>query len=98
MSAYVVARVRVTDPHQYSQYTQVTPETIAKYGGRFIARSPHVETLEGETEMGRVVILEFPSVERAKEWYHSPEYTEARDLRTGASEGTLILVEGCDVS
>lgn len=96
MKAYVIAQVRVTEPEQYSRYTAVTPETIARYGGRFVARAPAVETMEGPAEGRRVAILEFPSAERAREWYHSPEYAAARALRAGASEGSLILVEGLE--
>jgi uncharacterized protein (DUF1330 family) len=71
----------------------VTP-TITAFDGRFIVRGGRTEVLEGEWARRRVVVLEFPSVERAKEWWSSPEYAEARAIRQATSEGTLIVVEG----
>ena len=96
MSAYVIARVQVTDADEYRKYTSVTPGVIAQYGGRFVARAGEVVTLEGPEETHRVVVLEFPSLDAAKEWYHSPEYQEARKLRLGCATGTLIAVDGCE--
>jgi uncharacterized protein (DUF1330 family) len=50
--------------------------------------------LEGDWPSRRLVIVEFPSVERAKEWWSSPEYAEARAIRQATSEGTLVVIEG----
>lgn len=94
MPGYLIARVNVTDPEQYRKYTQVTPGVIAKYGGKFIVRGGPAVTLEGPEETNRIVVIEFPSRERATEFYKSPEYTEARKLRLDASEGSFIAVEG----
>jgi uncharacterized protein (DUF1330 family) len=95
MPAYVIARVQIADAEKYREYTKVTPDVIAQYGGRFVARGGEVATLEGPEETHRIVILEFPSMDAAKEWYHSPEYQEARKLRLACATGTLIAVDGC---
>lgn len=94
MAGYLIARVNVTDPEQYRKYTQVTPELIASFGGRFIVRGNPPVTLEGPEETHRIVVIEFPSRERALEFYNSPEYAEARKLRLNASVGSFIAVEG----
>jgi len=94
MPAYVIALVNITDPERYETYRQLVPPTIAAYGGRFIARGGRTEVLEGALAPGRVVLLEFPSVERAKEWWSSAEYSEAKAIRQATSEGTLIVIEG----
>lgn len=94
MPAYVMANVEVTDPVRYEDYKRMVPATIAKYGGRFIVRGGHVEALEGDWRPNRLVLLEFPSVERARAWWHSPEYAEARALRQATSTGTLLILEG----
>ena len=78
MPGYLIARVNVTDPEQYRKYTQVTPGVIEKYGGRFIVRGGLAVTLEGPEETNRLVVIEFPSRERAIEFYRSAEYQEAR--------------------
>ncbi len=94
MAAYVIADVKVEDPVQYEDYRKMVPATIAAYGGRFIARGGRTEVLEGEWRPNRVVIIEFESVERAKEWWASEEYRAARELRQRTSTGSLIVVEG----
>jgi len=94
MPAYIIARVDITDREQYLHYLKATPSIIEKYGGRAIARSTEPITLEGPEETRRIVILQFPSIAKAKEFYHSPEYQEARKLREGAATGELIVIDG----
>ena len=94
MAAYVIANVTVKDPVRYEDYRRLVGPTLAKYGGRFIARGGAVEVLEGEWRPNRLVIVEFPSMDRAREWWHSPEYAEAKAIRQATSEGTLLILEG----
>lgn len=94
MPAYVIADVEVTDPALYEEYRKGVPATIAAYGGRYVARGGAVEVLEGDWIPRRAVILEFPSVERVKAWYDSPEYRPLREIRRRASNSRLVIVEG----
>ncbi len=94
MKAYVIVRVTVTDPERYKTYAALVPAIIAQYGGTYLVRGGKSVTLEGPAETGRVVVMEFPSLEKAQEFYHSPEYQQAKKLRAGAAEGTLLAVEG----
>jgi uncharacterized protein (DUF1330 family) len=86
--------VDVKDPVGYERYRASVLPTITAYGGRFIARGGTTEVLEGPWQPRRVVIVEFPTIERAKAWWSSPEYSEARAIRQATSEGTLIVTEG----
>jgi uncharacterized protein (DUF1330 family) len=94
MAAYVVINITVTDPDRYAEYVKQVPATIAKYGGRYLARGGRTEVLEGAYEPRRFVVLEFDSVERARAWWNSPEYAGPQALRRSASTGDIILVEG----
>ena len=94
MSAYIIARVDVTDWNRYREYTRATPAAIAHFGGKFIVRGGETVTLEGSAEKHRVVIIEFPSLAKAKEFYHSKEYSEVKKLRDGAAVGQFLAVEG----
>ena len=94
MAAYVIARVKVTDPTRYQTYVQSTLPTIAKFGGRFMARGGQTVTFEGPEETRRVVILEFPSLEQAQAWYTSDDYQTVKKLRVGAAEGGFLAVDG----
>jgi len=94
MSAYVIAEVNVTDPDQFAEYRKLVPATIEKYGGRFVVRGGTVETKEGGWSPSRVVVVEFPSMDQARKWYHSSEYAPALAMRLKAAETRLIFVEG----
>lgn len=96
MTAYVVIQVKVTDEEKYEAYKRRTPASLEKYGGKFLVRGGAQEDLEGSLEYSRIVLLEFPDVDRAKQWYNSPEYQEAKTLRAGASVGVFTVVEGAE--
>ena len=96
MPAYIIARVSVTDWDKYNEYIKVTPEIIAKFGGRFIVRGGETVTLEGPEEKWRIVVIEFPDLEKAKEFYYSPEYTDAKKIREGAALAQFVALEGID--
>ena len=91
---YIVAQVEVTNPQQYAEYMKVSPGLIEKFGGRFVVRGGPSTALEGPPPSGRIVIVDFPTVQRAQEFYNSPEYQAARQLRAGAASAQFILIEG----
>ncbi len=72
----------------------MVPPSLAAYGGRFLVRGGEVETLEGEWSPKRFVIVEFPSVERAKAWWGSEEYAAAKALRQATAHSRMIVVAG----
>ena len=94
MAAYVIADVTITDPPGFEDYRQMVPATIAKYGGKFMARGGQMEKLEGTWEPKRLVIIEFESAERAKQWWASEDYREAKALRQRTAQTNLIVIEG----
>jgi uncharacterized protein (DUF1330 family) len=94
MPAYVLAHIDVTDPENYQDYIRMSPESIALYGGRFLARGPTPEVLEGTWQPRRLVLLEFPSVEQARRWWSSPEYAPAKAKRQATSRGDLVIIPG----
>ncbi len=96
MPAYVVVEIEVTDPIKYETYKQLAPPSIRKYGGRYLVRGGAVETLEGKWTPKRFVILEFDSMQKAKAWWSSPEYREAKLLRQATARTEMICAQGCD--
>jgi uncharacterized protein (DUF1330 family) len=94
MAAYVVAEVEVTDPAVYEEYRKLVPVTVANYGGKYLVRGGAVETKEGTWQPKRLVVLEFASMDQARNWYHSPEYAPALALRAKAARSKVLLVEG----
>ena len=94
MAAYIIADVTVTDPAAMEEYRKHVPATLAPFGGRFIVRGGAHQTVEGDWRPNRLVILEFPTVERAREWWSCADYAPAKDIRHAAASTEMILVEG----
>ncbi len=94
MAAYVIVDVDVTDPVGYDEYKKLAPPAVAAYDGKYLARGGKTETLEGDWSPTRLVILEFPSVERAKQWLNSPEYSAAKQLRHKYGKSRMVVVAG----
>ena len=94
MAGYVIAIVDITDADGYQAYSKQVPATIAKYGGRYLVRGGTMEVREGEWPGPRTVILEFPSLARALEWYDSPEYKPLRPIRHANAGTRLAFFEG----
>jgi uncharacterized protein (DUF1330 family) len=94
MPAYVIFQGEVVDPVRYEEYKAAAAPCIAAAGGRYLVRAGEVDVLEGEGPSGRTVVLEFPTMEAARAWYDSPEYTEIRTLRDGAAHARLYAIEG----
>jgi uncharacterized protein (DUF1330 family) len=94
MPAYVIVDIEVTDAEGYKEYVQRAPEAVKRYGGRYLARGGKTEVLEGEWQPKRLVILEFPDMERAKAWLNSPEYAPARAMRHKYARSNMVVIEG----
>ncbi len=94
MKAYIIVDVKITDAVTYEEYKKLTPGSLKPFGGKFIIRGGTATTLEGDWHPGRMVVLEFPSLETAKAWWSSDIYAPAKVVRQSASEAKMIVVEG----
>ena len=94
MPAYVIVEIEVFDQKRYDQYRQIAGPAIEQYGGRFIVRGGNPQVLEGDWSPKRLVVIEFSSAERAKEWFTSPEYAPAKALRKDAARVRIVLADG----
>ena len=94
MSAYVIVEIEILDPTGYEEYKKQAAATVHKYGGKYIVRGGKTEVLEGNWKPKRIVILEFESIERAKEWLNCEEYREPRKMRHRTAKTNMLVVEG----
>ena len=94
MAAYVTAEVDVHDTALFEEYRKLVPPTITKYGGKYLVRGGACESKEGDWNPRRVVVLEFPTLEQARTWYHSADYAPALALRLKAAKNRMVIVEG----
>ena len=93
-SAYVIANVRVTDPVQYEEYRKFSSVAMQAHGAEVCVRGGEVQVMEGDWQPERLVVLKFPSVEKARGFYDSFEYKRAKQAREGAAIMRLVIVEG----
>ncbi len=94
MAAYIYVNLDVTDPAGMAAYRAEVPATIAKFGGRYLARGGAAERLEGEQPLHRQVLLEFPDMAALKAWYDSDAYRPLKDLRQRCGSAEVVAFEG----
>ena len=94
MCAYVIVEIDIVDPAGYEEYKKLASATVEKYGGKYIIRGGAVEMLEGDWNPKRIVVLQFDSIQRAKEWLNSEEYREPRKMRHRTARTRMVVVEG----
>jgi uncharacterized protein (DUF1330 family) len=93
MRSIIVNEVTVTDPVKFKTYADQVPATLALFGGQYVSRGAP-EAIVGDVPSPRVVVLEFPSRERALGWFHSPEYRNILAIRNEASTSRIYFLEG----
>ena len=96
MGAYVIVEITINDAELYEEYKKLTPASIAEFDGRFIVRGGKTVTMEGDWKPQRIVIAEFPSLEKAQEWWHSEGYEKAKKIRHASADTKMIIVEGIE--
>jgi uncharacterized protein (DUF1330 family) len=94
MTAYVIIDMNITEPLRYEEYKTLAGPTLELYGGKYLAHGGMTEILEGSWAPGHLVILQFDSVEQAKDWLNSTEYHEPRRLRHEAAVSNMVVIEG----
>ncbi len=94
MAAYFIVDLEVTDRDRFKDYADAVPSTISAYGGRYLIAGGSVETIEGDWDPKRIIVIEFESLERAREWCGSEKYRELRELRRETSQAKILLVNG----
>jgi uncharacterized protein (DUF1330 family) len=94
MAAYVISEVETRDEQAMAAYRALAAPSIARYGGRYLVRGGAAEVVEGGPPEKTLVIVEFPSMARLRQWYASAEYSEALKHRRAALERRLMFVEG----
>jgi uncharacterized protein (DUF1330 family) len=94
MAAYVISEVDVRDAAGFEAYRTIAAKAIARYGGRYLVRGGAADIAEGGPPPKNIIVVEFPSMERLREWYASSDYAEALKIRQTALDRRLLFVEG----
>ena len=94
MAGYLIVELEVTDPEVFAKYRELVPPIIEAFGGEYLVRGGEIETLEGDWNPERLVLLKFDSVARAKEMLDSEEYRPVRQIRFDSAKTNMVAVEG----
>lgn len=99
MTAFVISDVVGLDPDLVNQYRAIARESIHQYDGEYLTNVGNaIDHIEGDWTPANIVLLSFPSMDRARQWYRSAEYAEALAIRRTALRRSLIFVAGADES
>ena len=94
MAAYVIGQVQsISDPEAFSEYVSLAGPTLEKYGGKIVLGGDKIETADGNWSPIGVIVIEFESMARIKEWYNSPEYNPLISRRMSSSDSSVIFVD-----
>jgi uncharacterized protein (DUF1330 family) len=94
---YVILTVNINDQDAFQGYVEKATGTIMAQGGSAAVVDDAVEVIEGEWPWGRTVVLEFESVDKAREWYNSPEYQAVVGERHAAADANAVIVSGFEM-
>ncbi len=95
MAGYVIgAAQNVNDPAGFAEYQQLAVSTLQQYGGKIVVGSNKIEVADGTWCPSGMVVIEFESLERAKQWYNSPEYSSVKPRRFQTADTGIIFVDG----
>ena len=93
-AGYVIAQLKITNPENYKEYVEKVTPLVKKYGGEFLVRAGEFKIFDGETKFPRIIILKFPSYEKALEWYNSDELKPVKQMRLDNSTSNSIIIKG----
>ena len=94
MKAYLIIDLHITDPHAFSRYANGIPALIEKYAGRYLVKGVEAELIEGNAKPGRSVVIEFPSIERARDFLRERQSSDLYPIWERSTRGTILLAEG----
>ena len=91
---YVIVRINIKNAELFQQYPPLSAKAVEKFGGKYLIRGGTFDVVEGEWPAERTTVVEFESFEKAKKFYNSLEYNEAKNVRKKSADTDFILIEG----
>ena len=84
----------VSDPDGFAkEFAPLARDSVKAYGGRYLAGGSGI-SIDGEPPRGRIVLVQWDSIDQLKKWRRSPEYTQARAVGEKYGSFRIIAVEG----
>jgi uncharacterized protein (DUF1330 family) len=96
MKAYLIADISVHDKDKFNEYLRLMPECVNTYGGKYLVKGGDPTSFEGEWQPEVLVVIEFPSKEKLNQFTSDSQVQALFTIRQKATDGQLILVNGCE--
>ena len=94
MTAYAIAHLRTPQINDdVLEYLERIQSTLDPFSGRFLVHGADVDVKEGPWP-GTIVIIGFPDLAAAQDWYASSAYQEILPLRTDHIDASAVIVDG----
>lgn len=94
MPAFLICDVKMKDREKLIEYLELAKGTVEKYGGKYLAQAGETLVIEGDWTPQTVIVVEFPTMEAAKDWYVSDEYAPALKMNPQAMMRNMVLMQG----
>lgn len=94
MPAYLIVNIAVRDRARFADYVALAPAIVERFGGRYLVRAGASEVLEGDPEINRTSVIEFPSMQSIRDFYHSTEYQKIVPIRLESADTQMFCIEG----
>lgn len=95
MPVYMIVEAKeVMDKKKYGEYIRKVPQTIEKFGGKYLARGGQATVVSGDWKPARIIMVRFDSMEKFQTWWSSSEYRAIAPLRELSAKTNAIVVEG----
>ena len=94
MLGYAIFNINITNPESYKEYIEKVVKVTEKFGGKYIVRGGATTKIEGTFPHPRTVVIQFPSYQKALDWYNSEEYKPIRKIRFKNAKSIAIIIEG----
>ena len=94
MLGYAIFNINITNPESYNEYIEKVVKVTEKFGGKYIVRGGATTKIEGTFPHPRTVVIQFPSYQKALDWYNSEEYKPIREIRFKNAKSIAIIIEG----
>ena len=91
---YLIIKINISHTELFKQYPPLSTKAVEKFGGKYLIRGGAFEVVEGKWPAERTTVVEFESFDKAKEFYNSLEYNEAKKVRQKSADTDFILIEG----
>ncbi|MBO6918958.1 MAG: DUF1330 domain-containing protein [Rhizobiaceae bacterium] len=95
MAAYILVDTQIENPEVYEEYKALARPIAESYGGKYLTRGGAMDIIDSDLwSPTRIVLIEFPDIEKARNFMNSEAYAPVRPLRENNAKCTLVLLEG----